>query len=179
MSFLQHHLGEGTRTQIYSLVLPPGVKTPTDFKFPITISHSLNNKTESYLLPDPMEEVKAASLELLNEPNLEEEAPFFIEEEARPFEPEPLDEFAETPRPPIELKPLPPSLTYAFLNNNLEIPIIIIDKLTQEQTLRLMTILEKHHSVFGYSLQDLTGISPMICTHRIPTDHSVSPSREP
>ena len=42
-----------------------------------------------------------------------------------------------------------------------------------------MTILEKHHSVFGYSLQDLTGISPMICTHRIPTDPSVSPSREP
>ena len=42
-----------------------------------------------------------------------------------------------------------------------------------------MTILEKHHSVFGYSLQDLTEISPMICTHRIPTDPSVSPSREP
>ena len=28
MSFLHHHLGEGTRTQIHSLVLPPGVKTP-------------------------------------------------------------------------------------------------------------------------------------------------------
>ena len=42
-----------------------------------------------------------------------------------------------------------------------------------------MAILEKHRSAFGYSLQDLTGISPMICTHRIPTDPSVSPSREP
>ena len=68
-----------------------------DFKFPVIISHSLNNKTETYLLPDPMEEVKATSLELLNEPDLEEEAPFFIEEEAEPSEPEPLDEFAETP----------------------------------------------------------------------------------
>jgi len=106
-----------------------------DFKFPVTISHSLNNKTETYLLPDPMEEVKAASLELLNEPDLEEEAPFFIDEEAEPSEPEPLDEFAETPRPPIELKTLPLGLTYAFLNNNLEFPIIISDKLTQEQTL--------------------------------------------
>ena len=56
---------------------------------------------------------------------------------------------------------------------------IISDKLTQKQTLRLMTILEKHHSVFGYSFQDLIGISPMICTHRIPTDPSVSPSQEP
>ena len=37
----------------------------------------------------------------------------------------------------------------------------------------------KHHSVFGYSLQDLTGISHMICTHRIPTDLSISPSQEP
>jgi len=50
---------------------------------------------------------------------------------------------------------------------------IISGKLTQEQTLRLMTVLEKHHSVFGYSLQDLTEISPMICTHRIRTDPSV------
>ena len=56
---------------------------------------------------------------------------------------------------------------------------IISNKLTQEQTLRLMTILEKHHSVFGYSLKDLTGISHMICTLRISTDPSVSPSREP
>ena len=61
------------------------------FKIPITISHSLNNKAESYLLPDPMEEVKAASLELLDEPDLEDETPFFIEEEAEPSEPEPLD----------------------------------------------------------------------------------------
>ena len=37
------------------------------FKIPITISHFLNNKAESYLLPDPMEEVKVASLELLDE----------------------------------------------------------------------------------------------------------------
>jgi len=93
-----------------------------------------------------MEEVKAPSLELSDEPDLEEEAPFFIEEEAKPSEFEPLDEFAETPKPPIELKTLPPGLTYAFLNNNPEFPVIISDKLTQEQTLRLMTILEKHHS---------------------------------
>jgi len=42
-----------------------------------------------------------------------------------------------------------------------------------------MTILETHHSVFGYSLQDLIGMSPMICTHRILIDPSVSPSQEP
>jgi len=82
-----------------------------------------------------MEEVKAGSLELLDEPYLEDEVPFFTEEEAEPSEPEPLDEFAETSRPPIELKTLPPGLIYALLNNNPEFPLIISDKLTQEQTL--------------------------------------------
>ena len=42
-----------------------------------------------------------------------------------------------------------------------------------------MAVLEKHHSAFGYSLQDLTGFSPALCTHRIPTDPNIPPSREP
>jgi len=74
-----------------------------NFQFPLTIFHSLNNKTKSFLLPDPMKEVRYASWEFLRERDLEEDAPFFIEEEAGPSEPKPLDEFAEAPRPPIEL----------------------------------------------------------------------------
>jgi len=42
-----------------------------------------------------------------------------------------------------------------------------------------MVVLEKHHSVFGYSLQDLKGISPSLCTHHIPTNPNIPPSREP
>jgi hypothetical protein len=42
-----------------------------------------------------------------------------------------------------------------------------------------MAVLEKHRSAFGYSLQDLKGISPALCTHRIPTDPTVLHSREP
>ena len=56
---------------------------------------------------------------------------------------------------------------------------IISDILSQEESLRLITILEKHHSAFGYSLQDLKGISPALCTHRNPTDPNYIPSREP
>jgi hypothetical protein len=56
---------------------------------------------------------------------------------------------------------------------------IISDKLSQEESLRLLTVLEKHRSAFGYSLQDLKGISPALCTHRIPTDPDFIPSREP
>jgi hypothetical protein len=57
--------------------------------------------------------------------------------------------------------------------------VIINDQLTQEETHRLITILEKHRSAFGYSLQDLKGINPALCTHRIPTNPDVLPSREP
>ena len=56
---------------------------------------------------------------------------------------------------------------------------IISDKLSQEESLRLITVLEKHRSAFGYSLQDRKGISPALRTHRIPTDPNSLPSREP
>ena len=77
------------------------------------------------------------------------------------------------------LKPLPLGLKYAFLNNDRESPVIISDKLSKDKTLRLLTILEKHRSAFGYSLEDLEGISPALCTHRIPIDPAYLPSREP
>ena len=67
----------------------------------------------------------------------------------------------------------------AFLNGDKETPVIIRDKLTDEETAKLIAILEKHRPVFGYSLQDLKGIIPTMCTHRIPIDPSSAPSREP
>ena len=56
---------------------------------------------------------------------------------------------------------------------------IISDKLSEEETHKLIAILEKHQSVLGYTLQDLKGISPALCTHRIPLDPEIAPSREP
>ena len=47
------------------------------------------------------------------------------------------------------------------------------------ETAKLLAVLEKHKPVFGYSLQDLKGISPTLCTHRSPTDPSCTPSWEP
>ena len=82
-------------------------------------------------------------------------------------------------QPSIELKPLPSGLKYVFLNDNRETPIIVSDKLSQDETHRLVAVLERHKSVIGYSLLDLKGISPTLCTNRIPIDHDSSPSREP
>ena len=127
-----------------------------------------------------MEDVEVTSLDYLIEPNLEDDAQFFNEEEDKnPIDPEPLDELLEPPKPTIELKPMPCSLRYAFLNNDQDSPMIISDKLSQEESLRLLTVLEKHRSAFGYSLQDLMGISPALFTHSIPTYPNSIPSRKP
>jgi hypothetical protein len=99
-------------------------------QFPVSISLSLSTRTESYFETGPLEEFKAASLEFLVDSSLEDDAQFFIEEEVDYSEPGPLDEFAEPPRPPIELKPLPTGLRYAFLNDDPELSMIISDKLT-------------------------------------------------
>jgi hypothetical protein len=56
---------------------------------------------------------------------------------------------------------------------------IISDKLSKDETQKLITILERHKSAIGYSLQDLIGISPTLCTHRIPIETDCTPSREP
>ena len=90
-----------------------------------------------------------------------------------------LDESERPPRPPIELKPLPSGLKYAFLDHDPETLVIISDKLSKAETYRLLTVLEKHRSIFGYSLQDLKGISPTLCTHRIPIEPDSIPYREP
>jgi len=79
----------------------------------------------------------------------------------------------------MELKPLPSGLIYAFVGDDPEFPVTLSDKLTQERTLHQMVVLEKQHSAFGYSLQDLKGFSLALCTHHIPTDPNISPSREP
>jgi hypothetical protein len=70
-------------------------------------------------------------------------------------------------------------LRYAFLNGDKETLVIISDKLNEQETAKLIDVLEKHRSVFGYSLQDLKGISLTLCTHRIPIDPSSTPSWEP
>jgi hypothetical protein len=100
-------------------------------QFPVFISRSLSTRTEACLEPDPLEEFKAASLEFLFDSSLEDDAEFFIEE-ADYSKPEPLDEFAEPPTPLVELKPLPSSPRYAFLDDDddPESPVITSDKLT-------------------------------------------------
>ena len=86
------------------------------------------------------------------ESSLEKNAKLFIEEEDDLGETINLPQEEAPAWPLIELKPLPTSLWYAFLNGNKETPVIVSKKLTDEETYKLVIVLEKQRSVFGYSL---------------------------
>jgi hypothetical protein len=53
------------------------------------------------------------------------------------------------------------------MNGDHETSVIISDKLSNDETRRLVATLEKYRSVIGYSLKDRKGISPSLCTHHI------------
>jgi hypothetical protein len=56
--------------------------------------------------------------------------------------------------------------------------VIISDKLSNDETQRLVATLEKYQSVIGYSLKDLKGISLSLCTHHIPMEQEYKHVRE-
>jgi len=143
----------------------------------ILLTRSHNTIVEPKPEQDPIEGVLMATLEDMAQLALNDE--HFIQEEEELVEPVELDQMEVPSQPSIELKPLPSGLRYVFLNNNRETPVIISDKLSQEEICKLVVVLERHKSAIGYSLQDLIGISPTLCTHRIPIDPDSSPSREP
>jgi hypothetical protein len=80
--------------------------------------------------------------------------------------------------PPVELKQLPPGLQYVFQNGDRETPVIISDKVSHEETQKLVATLEKYRSVIGHSLKDLEGITLSMCTHHIPMDQDNKLVRE-
>jgi hypothetical protein len=56
--------------------------------------------------------------------------------------------------------------------------VIISDKLSDNETGRLVATLEKYRLVIVYSLKDLKGTSLSLCTHRIPMEQEHKPIHE-
>ncbi|KAJ9550959.1 hypothetical protein OSB04_015004, partial [Centaurea solstitialis] len=69
--------------------------------------------------------------------------------------------------PKVDLKPLPPNLKYAFLGDDNTYPVIVSSSLSSSQLDKLLHVLRKYRSVLAYSIDDIKGISPSFCTHRI------------
>ena len=86
---------------------------------------------------------------------------------------------SEEKPPKIELKPLPSHLKYAFLGVEETFSIIIASSLELDQHNKLLEILRTHKTAIGWTIANIKGISPLICTHRIHLEEDVKPYRQP
>ena len=77
--------------------------------------------------------------------------------------PRSIESILQPPKP--DLKPLPFNLKYSFLGENETFPIIISSKLNAHQEGKLLQALKMHKNALGWTIADIKGISPLICTH--------------
>ncbi|KAL0745151.1 hypothetical protein Bca101_101008 [Brassica carinata] len=77
------------------------------------------------------------------------------------------DDWSELKAPKVELKPLPHGVRYAFLGPNETYPVIVSSELSEDELSKLLNELKKYRKAIGYSLNDIKGISPSLCMHRI------------
>jgi hypothetical protein len=139
-------------------------------EFSTSFAHAINHAAEDKLEGDLLQQVLATTLEEELSPQfLDDVADYFslVEEEVEFHD---LEQEVKHETSPVGLKQLPPGLQYVFLNGDRETPVIISDKLSNDDTRRLVATLEKYWSVIGYSLKDLKGISLSLYTHHIPME---------
>ena len=89
------------------------------------------------------------------------------------------EEEKEEEAPNLELKTLPEGLKYAFLGDEQTYPVVISSSLTCDQEGKLLNVLQKHKKAIGWTLKDIKGINPLICTHRIHLEDNAKTYRQP
>ncbi|RDX74690.1 hypothetical protein CR513_45526, partial [Mucuna pruriens] len=90
------------------------------------------------------------------------------------MDPKSLTKNSSSSPPPLDLKPLPKHLKYAYLDTEQQLPVIIANNLRQEQEDKLTN----HKRAIGWKLSDLPGINPSICMHRILMEKEIKPIRQ-
>ena len=73
----------------------------------------------------------------------------------------------ETSAEGLTLKELPSHLKYEFLEQEKRKPVIISIALTEAKKQKLLVILRKYKEAIAWTIEDLKGISPSICMHKI------------
>jgi hypothetical protein len=103
-------------------------------EFSTCFARAVNHATEDELEEDLLQQVMTTTLEKeLSPPCLDDVADYvsLAEEEA---EFQDLEQEVKIETSPVELKQLPPGLQYFFLNGDHETPVIITDKLSNDET---------------------------------------------
>ena len=80
--------------------------------------------------------------------------------------------------PELELKALPPHLRYEFLGNRDTVPVIIASHLNEKQVESLVKVLKRFKRAIGWTIADIIGIPPGICSHKIQLMPDHKPSVE-
>ena len=65
------------------------------------------------------------------------------------------------------MKELPSHLKYEFLEPEKKKPVIILAALTEAEEQKLLVILRQYKEAIAWLIEDLKGISPSICMHKI------------
>ena len=73
----------------------------------------------------------------------------------------------ETSEEGLVLKELPSHLKYAYLELPKSKPVIIYARLSEAEEQRLLEILSNHKESIAWSIEELKGINPSICMHKI------------
>ena len=84
----------------------------------------------------------------------------------------------ETSAEGLTLKELPSHLKYEFLEPEKRKPVIISAALTEAGEQKLLAILRKYKEAIAWSIEDLKGISPSICMHKILLEENAKTSIE-
>ena len=84
----------------------------------------------------------------------------------------------ETSEEGLVLKKLASHLKYAYLESPKRKPVIISSKLSDAEEQKLLKILKKHKESIAWSIEELKGISPSICMHKILLEETSKPSVE-
>ena len=66
-------------------------------------------------------------------------------------------------------------MKYAYLDEKKIYHVIISAKLSEHEEERLLKVLRKHKPAIGYTLDDLKGISPTLCQHKINMEPNAKP----
>ena len=77
--------------------------------------------------------------------------------------------------PMFEVKQSANTLKYAYLDEKKIYPVIISANLSEQEEEKLSKTLKKHRAAIGYTLDDLKGISPTLCQHKINLEKDAKP----
>ena len=70
-------------------------------------------------------------------------------------------------------------MKYVFLGENETFPVIISNKLNEEQEEKLIAVLKAHKDAIDWTIADIKGISPTTCMYKILLEEGARPVRQP